>query len=153
MAPNRSGAIHLVIGDEELLVARGVSAAAAAARAEDPDVDVSEHVAADMTGGDLLAAVSPSLFGGYSVVIIRDVQDARKDLAAALLDYAAAPDPDVVLVLSHAGGAKGKALADGLRSAGAICHQCGPAHPAPRAGRVRARGGAASGRSLPRGRR
>jgi DNA polymerase III subunit delta len=120
MAPNRSGAIHLVIGDEELLVARGVAAAVAAARAEVSDVDVSEHAAAEMTGGDLLAAVSPSLFGGSSVVVIRDAQDARKDLAAALLDYAAAPEPDVVLVLAHAGGAKGKALADGLRTAGAI---------------------------------
>ena len=53
-------------------------------------------------------------------MVIRDAQDARKDLAAALLDYAAAPEPDVVLVLAHAGGAKGKALADGLRGAGAI---------------------------------
>ncbi len=119
MAPNRSGAIHLVIGDEELLVARGVAAAVAAARADGSDVDVSEHAAAEMTAGDLLAAVSPSLFGERSVVVIRDAQDARKDLAAAILDYAAAPETDIVLVLTHAGGAKGKALADGLRGAGA----------------------------------
>ena len=52
-------------------------------------------------------------------MVVRDAQDAKKELAAALLSYAAAPEPDVVLVLTHAGGAKGKALADGLREAGA----------------------------------
>ena len=53
------------------------------------------------------------------MVVVRDAQDARKDLAAALLAYARAPEPDVMLVVTHAGGAKGKALADGLRETGA----------------------------------
>jgi DNA polymerase III subunit delta len=72
-----------------------------------------------MTVGDLLAAVSPSLFGGRRVVLIRDIHDARKELAAAVLEYAAEPEPDVVLVITHAGGAKGKAIADALRQTGA----------------------------------
>jgi DNA polymerase-3 subunit delta len=115
----RSGAPVLVIGDEELLVARGVSAAVAAAKAADPETTAEEFVAGEMTAGDLMAAVSPSLFGGTRVVVIRNSQDAKKELAAALLAYAAAPEPDVVLVVTHAGGAKGKAVADGLREAGA----------------------------------
>jgi DNA polymerase-3 subunit delta len=114
-----SDALRLVIGDEELLVTRGVGAAVADARAADPDAAVEEYAAAEMTVGDLLAAVSPSLFGGLRVVVLRGAQDARKDLAAALLEYAKAPEPDVMLVVTHAGGAKGKALADGLRETGA----------------------------------
>jgi DNA polymerase-3 subunit delta len=114
------GAPHLVIGDEELLVSRGVAAALAEVRRAEPGVAVEEFAAAGMTVGDLLAAVSPSLFGGVRAVVIRDAQDAKKELAAALLDYATAPEPDVVLVVTHAGGAKGKALADGLRAAGAL---------------------------------
>jgi len=113
-----SGAPHLVIGDEELLVARGVAAAVAQARTAEPDAAVEEFAAAEMTVGDLMAAVSPSLFGGRQVVVIRDGQDAKKELAAALLSYAASPDEDVVLVVTHAGGAKGRTLADGLRDAG-----------------------------------
>ena len=113
-----SDALRLVIGDEELLVTRGVGAAVVDARAADPDAAVEEYAAGEMTVGDLLAAVSPSLFGGLRVVVLRGAQDARKDLAAALLEYAKAPDPDVMLVVTHAGGAKGKALADGLREAG-----------------------------------
>jgi DNA polymerase-3 subunit delta len=52
-------------------------------------------------------------------VVVRSGQDARKDLVAGLLAYAAEPDPEVTLIVTHAGGAKGKALADGLRGAGA----------------------------------
>lgn len=115
----RPGAPHLIIGDEELLVTRGVTAALAKARESDPDAASEEFAAEDMSAGELLAAVSPSLFGGLRVVVVRDAQDAKKDLVAALLSYAAAPDPDVVLVVTHAGAAKGKALADGLRDAGA----------------------------------
>ena len=81
-----------------------------------------------MTVGDLMGAVSPALFGGQRVVVIHNAQDARKDLAAALLSYAAAPEPDVTLVVTHAGGAKGKALADGLREAGAASDERGQAH-------------------------
>ncbi len=119
MAGMTGGPVRLVIGEEELLVARGVTAVIAAARATDPDTSVEEFSAADMTVGTLLASVSPSLFGGVRVVVVLAAQDARKELAAALLDYAKAPEPDVILVVTHAGGAKGRALADGLRDAGA----------------------------------
>ena len=113
------GAPRLVLGDEELLVARAVTAAIAEVRQAEPDADVEEFAASEMTSGDLMAAASPSLFGGVKVVVIRDAQDARKELAAALLSFAAAPEPETVLVITHAGGAKGKAIADGLREAGA----------------------------------
>ena len=114
-----SNAPRLILGDEELLVARGVAAALADARAADPDTSMEEFAASEMTVSDLLAAVSPSLFGGARVVVVRDAQDAKKDLAAAILSYAASPEPDIVFVVTHAGGAKGKALADGLREGGA----------------------------------
>jgi DNA polymerase-3 subunit delta len=113
------GALRLVLGDEELLVARGVAAAVAEARSAEPEAGVEEFLASEMSPGDLMSAVSPSLFGGLKVVVIRDGQDSRKDLTAALLTFAADPEPEVVLVITHAGGAKGKALADGLRDAGA----------------------------------
>jgi DNA polymerase-3 subunit delta len=63
--------------------------------------------------------LSPSLFGGRRILVVRDGQDVKKDVITALVRYARDPDPDVSLVVAHAGGAKGKALADGLRDAGA----------------------------------
>jgi DNA polymerase-3 subunit delta len=111
--------ILLVLGDEELLATRAVTEAVARARAADPDVDVREYQAGTLTVGEIAEMLSPSLFGGRRVLILRSAQDARKDLVTALLAYAKSPDPDVHLVVLHLGGAKGKAFADGLRAAGA----------------------------------
>ena len=119
------GAPRLVLGDEELLVARAVAVTVAEARAANPDAMVEEFQAGEMSVGDLMGAVSPALFGGQRVVVIHSAQDTRKELAAALMNYAAAPELDVTLVVTHAGGAKGKALADGLREAGATVTNAG----------------------------
>jgi DNA polymerase-3 subunit delta len=110
---------QLVLGDEELLVARAVEKAIEAARAEDASTDVRQYEANALAAGELSEMISPSLFGGRRLVVVRNGQDARKDLVSALLDYAKRPDPDVLLVVTHTGGGRAKALADGLRTAGA----------------------------------
>ena len=109
----------LVQGDEELLAARAIAAAVAAARADEPGADVREYEAGALSAGEVAEMLSPSLFGGRRVLVVRGGQDARKDLVTALLAYAKNPDPDVSLIVSHPGAAKGKAFADGLRAAGA----------------------------------
>jgi DNA polymerase-3 subunit delta len=109
----------LIQGDEELLAARAIATAVDAARASDPDADVREYEAGALTAGEVGEMLSPSLFGGRRVLVVRSGQDARKDLVAALLAYAKQPDPEVTLIVAHVGGAKGKAFADGLCAAGA----------------------------------
>lgn len=109
----------LVQGDEELLASRAIAEAVESARALEPGADVREYEAAALTAGEVAEMLSPSLFGGRRVLVIRAGQDARKDLVTALLAYAAHPDPEVTLIVAHVGGAKGKAFADGLRAAGA----------------------------------
>jgi DNA polymerase III subunit delta len=47
--------------------------------------------------------------------VIRAAQDAGKDVADEIARYAADPPPDVVLILTHAGGGKGKALLTALK--------------------------------------
>ncbi|WP_433134603.1 DNA polymerase III subunit delta [Micromonospora sp. CA-240977] len=111
--------ILLVLGDEELLATRAVTEAVAKVRSVDPEVDVREYQASALTVGEIAEMLSPSLFGGRRLLILRSGQDARKDLVAALLAYAKNPDPDVQLLVLHLGAAKGKAFADGLRAAGA----------------------------------
>lgn len=109
----------LVQGDEELLAARAVAEVIEAARAADPGADVRDYEAGSLVPGEVAEMLSPSLFGGRRVLTIRNGQDVRKDLSTVLLAYAKNPDPDVTLIVTHAGGAKGKAFADGLRAAGA----------------------------------
>jgi DNA polymerase-3 subunit delta len=109
----------LVQGDEELLATRAIAGAVEAARTVEPGADVREYEAGALTAGEVAEMLSPSLFGGRRVLVVRSGQDARKDLVAALLAYAKNPDPDVTLIVAHVGGAKAKAFADGLRTAGA----------------------------------
>jgi DNA polymerase III subunit delta len=117
--------ITVVVGEEEFLVDRTVRELAAAARsASDPPPDVHDSLGADLAAGEFTALTSPSLFGGGSVVVIRGAQNAVKDVAAEITRYAAGPDPEVTLIMTHAGGAKGKALLTDMTKAGAQVITC-----------------------------
>lgn len=118
--PASPAAVVLVLGDEELLASRAVAQAVQAVRAADPGADVREYDAGALAPGELSEMLSPSLFGGRRALVLRSGQDAKKDLVTALVAYAREPDPEVSLVVAHAGGAKGKTFADGLRQAGAV---------------------------------
>ncbi|MUN40130.1 DNA polymerase III subunit delta [Actinomadura litoris] len=107
-------AIILIVGDEELLVDRAVGDIVAAVRGEDPETEVTDLGPGGLEPGRLAEMTSPSLFGGGKVLVLRSAQDLGKDLTAEVLNYARTPAEDVVLVAVHHGGAKGKALVDGL---------------------------------------
>ncbi len=107
-------AIILIVGDEELLVDRAVGDIVASVRAGDPEAEVTDLGPGGLEPGRLAEMTSPSLFGGGKVLVLRSAQDLGKDLTAEVLNYAKTPADDVVLVAVHHGGAKGKALVDGL---------------------------------------
>ncbi|MFC4560841.1 DNA polymerase III subunit delta [Nocardiopsis mangrovi] len=113
-----------IVGDEELLVDRAVAELVAAARADDPDVDVHDLVPGQVSAAKLVEVTSPSLFGERRVVVLRSAQDLTKDIAAVVTGHITDPADDVLLVLVHAGGAKGKALLDTAVKAGATRITC-----------------------------
>lgn len=116
--------LTLVVGEEEFLASRAVAEVAAAGRAADPQCDVRELAASAVTPGELFDLLSPALFGGPRVVVLRNAQETGKDLAAALTAYVADPAEDVYLVVVHPGGARGRALVDSLRRADARVVEC-----------------------------
>jgi DNA polymerase III subunit delta len=116
--------LHLVLGDEELLVERAVRDVVSAARAADPEVEVRRLRAAEVTAADLAAALSPSLFAEARVVVVEAAHEAGKDASAAVLTQATEPGDGIVVVVQHAGGARNKALVDSLRKAGAQVARC-----------------------------
>ena len=125
--------VCLVVGEEELLVERSVASLVAEAtaveavppaRGSGEAADVRDVPAASLAPGELASLVSPSLFGATRAVVVRGVQDAGKDVAAELERYAASPAPDTLVVLTHAGGAKGKALLTALTGSGATVIRC-----------------------------
>jgi DNA polymerase-3 subunit delta len=123
-APVPPPALILIRGDEPLLVDRAVQRAVAAARRVDPETERREAAAGGLGVGEFSELVAPSLFAEPRVVVVRAAQEATKELAAALLEYASAPVDGVTLVVHHVGGARNKPLADGLAKAGAEVVAC-----------------------------
>lgn len=109
------GRLTLVTGPEEFLNQRTVSAALTAVRSADPEAEVSETSADQLTMAVLGDLAAPSLFSSIRVVVVRSLEDLPEESHAGLLDYAAAPADEVGLILVHSGGQKGKGLLDKLR--------------------------------------
>lgn len=109
------GHVTLVTGPEELLNRRSVDAALAAVRSADPESEVSETTADQLSMAALGALAAPSLFSSVRCVVVDRLEDLAEDVHEGLLGYAAEPAPDIGLVLVHSGGQKGSGLLTRLR--------------------------------------
>ncbi|MGH3990743.1 MAG: DNA polymerase III subunit delta, partial [Pseudonocardiaceae bacterium] len=87
----KSAPLHLVLGEEELLVERAAQTAVDAARRADPEVEVRRVRTSDLVAGELDELVSPSLFAQGRVVVLLAAHEAGKDIANAVLDHARHP--------------------------------------------------------------
>lgn len=109
------GHVTLVTGPEELLNQRAVSAALRAVRAAEPESEVSETTADQLTMGTLADLAAPSLFSSTRCVVVRQLEDLPDDVHDGIVTYAASPASDIGLVLVHSGGQKGSGLLNKLR--------------------------------------
>lgn len=121
--------LHLVLGDEELLVERAVAEVLAEARKRagasgDADVPVNRMRVGDVSTYELAELLSPSLFADERIVVLEAAGEAGKDAAAVILSAAAEMPAGVVLVVVHSGGGRAKALATELQALGAVVHPC-----------------------------
>ncbi|MBX7431474.1 DNA polymerase III subunit delta [Mycobacterium sp. Y57] len=118
--------LHLILGDEELLVERAVAAVLKEARtaAGTHDVPVDRLRAGEVGISELAELLSPSLFADERVVVLESAGEAGKE-AVALIESAAADLPEgTLLVVVHSGSGRAKALADQLKKLGAQVHPC-----------------------------
>lgn len=116
----------LVTGAEALLAERAVERLVAQARRQDPSVEVTRIDAAAYEPGGLRLATSASLFDEPRVVVVTGLHAGTE---AALEDVAASAAetlPDVVLVVQHGGGNRGRRTLDAVRAAGAVVVSCDP---------------------------
>lgn len=132
---NEVSPLHLVLGDEELLVERAVGNVLRAARqaarggagadgTDATDIPVNRVRAGDVSPYELAELLSPSLFAEERVVVLDAAGEAGKDAATMITSAAADIPPGTVLVVVHSGGGRAKALAGELRSLGAQVHAC-----------------------------
>jgi DNA polymerase-3 subunit delta len=116
--------LTLVTGPEPLLRDRAVAEVVAAVRSGDPEAEVHDVSAVGLEAGRVTGLASPSLFGGATVIVVRDVGEAADAVADELKGLLGTGLDDVVLVLVHPGGVKGKSLLDAVRTAGAVVVDC-----------------------------
>lgn len=118
--------VVLVLGPEDYIAARAMDSIRAKARAASPDLEVTRLEAGTYSGGELLMAASPSLFGENKLVEVQGLESMSEEFLRDALTYVSAPEQDVVLVLRHAGGARGKKLLDAVKASGAPVIDCQP---------------------------
>ncbi|MCW2523145.1 MAG: hypothetical protein JWO63_1480 [Frankiales bacterium] len=109
--------LTLVVGDEEFLVSRALDDLRRALLDSDPDAEVHETNANGLEAVELIQLLSPSLFGGRRLIVLRAGQDLNAAAAKAVIPMLLDTDPDTFIVVEHAGGGKGKAVLDALRRA------------------------------------
>lgn len=109
------GHVTLVTGPMELLNERAISAALRAVREAEPESEVSETVADQLTMSVLADLAAPSLFSSIRCVVVRSLESLPDTVFDGLVDYAADPSADIGLVLVHNGGQKGSGLLNRLR--------------------------------------
>jgi len=116
----------LVLGDEELLVERAVSAVLKGVRkqAGTDDVPVDRLRAGEVSVSEIAELLSPSLFAEERVVVLESAAEAGKEAVALISEVAADLPPGTALVVVHSGGGRAKALADKLKNLGAQVHPC-----------------------------
>ncbi|MGW3959392.1 DNA polymerase III subunit delta [Amycolatopsis sp. NPDC005003] len=119
--------LHLVLGEEELLIERAVRETLAAARATDATAELTRVRVSDLTAPELAELVSPSLFSEGRVIVLESAQDISQELSDAVAAYLKDPADGVVLVVVHTGGGRskaGKSLPAVLKKAGAEVTEC-----------------------------
>lgn len=125
--------LHLILGEEDLLVDRAVGQILRDTRtaAGTDEVPVDHLRAGEVSTNELAELLSPSLFADERVVVLGDADEAGKDAVELIASAAADLPPGTVLVVVHSGGGRAKALAGRLRDLGARTHECAKITKAP----------------------
>ncbi|MFK0006091.1 DNA polymerase III subunit delta [Paenarthrobacter sp. NPDC090520] len=119
-------AVVLVTGPEEYLGIRAMDRIRSLVRSSTPDVELTRLNAGAYEGGSLAMTVTPSLFGEGKLVEVEGLESMNDAFLADAMKYLPQPEDDVVLVLRHAGGVRGKKLLDAVKAAGWPVIDCQP---------------------------
>ena len=101
----------LIQGPEALLADRAITNVSS----RFPNAQISNLHADELEVGVITDSLTPSLFGDQRIVVIRDTQDLTAECADEVLAYLEDEDSNLLLVLWHKGGVKGKGLIDKVK--------------------------------------
>lgn len=110
MVENQLGLV-LIQGPESLLADRAISQVIS----KYPNAQISNLHSDELEVGVITDNLAPSLFGDQRVVVIREIQDLAAECTEEIASYLENQDENLVLVLWHKGGVKGKGLVDKVK--------------------------------------
>lgn len=110
----------LVSGPEQILAQRAVDSVLTALRTHEPEVDVVRISAADYEPGALGVHASPSLFGGWTAIVVEDFDESDDALVEDAHALAQDPPEGVTLIVRHKSGNRGKRVLDLLKKRGRV---------------------------------
>lgn len=114
----REAPVILISGPEAFLADRASRALADRLKSVSPELEIVDLDAGQAGSGELLQAVSPSLFGEPRLVRLWGVEKCTDPVLDDLVDYLAAPDEAVTLLVRHSSGNRGKKALDIIRAHG-----------------------------------
>jgi len=114
-APKGLVPLTLVTGDEDYLVSRTLDDLRRLVRDTWSDAELYEFDAASLDTVELMQLLSPSLFGGQRLVVLRNAQDLPAGGVDSVVTLVNDLDEGTFVVVQHPGAAKGKALLEALR--------------------------------------
>ena len=110
MVENQVGLV-LIQGPESLLADRAISQVIS----KYPNAQISNLHSDELEVGVITDNLAPSLFGDQRVVVITEIQDLAAECTEEIASYLENQDENLVLVLWHKGGVKGKGLVDKVK--------------------------------------
>ena len=110
------GPIVMLYGPEEYFASRARTRLRQLFGEHFGDYDYVQLNAASYTRGELLMNASPSLFGSAKIISVDNAGSMSDDFLEDMLAYAAAPESDIMVIIQHSGGNRGKKLIDLVRS-------------------------------------
>ncbi|WP_104118846.1 DNA polymerase III subunit delta [Arthrobacter sp. B1805] len=122
----RPAGVVLLSGPEDYVASKAAESIRNQVRTAQPAAELVRLDAVSYEGGTLMMHASPSLFGDWTVIEVSGLAQMNDAFLVDTLAYLADPAPDVVLVLRHSGGNRGKKLLDAIKAAQATIVDCQP---------------------------
>ena len=114
----RDAPVVLISGPESFLADRAMRILTDRLKSADAGVEISDIDASSYVGGELFQMASPSLFGEPRLVRVTALEKCSDAFLEEALTYLESPEHEVVVVMRHGGGNRGKKLLDALKKSG-----------------------------------
>jgi DNA polymerase-3 subunit delta len=112
----REAPIVLVTGPEDYLADRVFRELRDRVRTASPELEVTDLDASNYVGGTLFDYASPSLFDEPRMIRVTNGESTNDEFLADMIDYVTRPASDVIVILRHSGGNRGKRMLDAIRA-------------------------------------